>query len=241
MRPGRASAGEVAHSLVAGTLLHGGYLGGCVVGDLLAGLPAGIAGLFNGWTAAADRASCHAIARRTRRAPGSGSGSARGFVGIVLVLAPRLAGIAPDALGSVLVPIAVNLAGVVSVTLGTFYQKRFVPTGATCVPAPACNLSAHLAVVAPLALMTESLRFDPTARLLAALAISVLVLSIAAIALLLLMIRHGEVSRVAALIYLVPPLTALEAFVLFGESLSTVQIVGMAVTAAGVWLATRRT
>ena len=53
------------------------------------------------------------------------------------------------------------------------------------------------------------------------------------------MIRHGEVSRVAALIYLVPPLTALEAFVLFGESLSTVQIVGMAVTAAGVWLATR--
>jgi drug/metabolite transporter (DMT)-like permease len=45
---------------------------------------------------------------------------------------------------------------------------------------------------------------------------------------------------VAALIYLVPPLTALEAFVLFGESLGAVQIIGMAVTAAGVWLATRR-
>ncbi len=43
-----------------------------------------------------------------------------------------------------------------------------------------------------------------------------------------------------ALIYLVPPLTAIEAFVLFGESLSAVQIIGMAVTAAGVWLATRR-
>ena len=72
-----------------------------------------------------------------------------------------------------------------------------------------------------------------------ALAVSVLVLSIAAIALLLLMIRHGEVSRVAALIYLVPPLTAIEAFLLFGESLSAMQIVGMVLTAAGVWLATR--
>ena len=53
-------------------------------------------------------------------------------------------------------------------------------------------------------------------------------------------LRHGEVARVATLIYLVPPLTALEAFVLFGESLDAVQIGGMAVTAAGVWLATRR-
>jgi drug/metabolite transporter (DMT)-like permease len=42
------------------------------------------------------------------------------------------------------------------------------------------------------------------------------------------------------LIYLVPPLTALEAFVLFGEHLNVLQLVGMAVTAAGVWLATRR-
>jgi drug/metabolite transporter (DMT)-like permease len=65
-------------------------------------------------------------------------------------------------------------------------------------------------------------------------------MSIAAIALLLLMIRHGEVSRIAALIYLVPPLTALEAYVLFDERLSAVQVVGMAVAAIGVWLALRR-
>ena len=68
---------------------------------------------------------------------------------------------------------------------------------------------------------------------------SVVALSIGAIALLLLLIRRGAVSRVAALIYLVPPLTAIEAFLFFGESLSAVQIVGMVVTAAGVWLATR--
>ena len=53
------------------------------------------------------------------------------------------------------------------------------------------------------------------------------------------MIRRGEVSRVAALLYLVPPFTAIEAYLLFGESLTPVQIVGMVFAAAGVWLATR--
>ena len=158
---------------------------------------------------------------------------------IVLVLAPRLTAVDMAALGAVALPMIVNFGATVSVTLGTFYQKRFVPrtdlrTG-TCL-----QFVGALAVVAPLALLTESLRFDATATLLAALAWSVLVISLAAIALLLLMLRRGEVSRVAALIYLVPPLTALEAFMLFGESLSVVQIVGMAVTALGVWLATHR-
>jgi drug/metabolite transporter (DMT)-like permease len=53
------------------------------------------------------------------------------------------------------------------------------------------------------------------------------------------MIRHGELSRVAALIYLVPPLTVIEAYILFGEGLDAIQIAGVGVTVAGVWLATR--
>jgi drug/metabolite transporter (DMT)-like permease len=235
--PWPASAGEVGHSLIAGMLLHGGYLAG-VWWAIFAGLPAGIAGLLTGAQPLLTALlAAPLLGERVGRWQWIGIGA--GLVGIVLVLAPRLAGIDPGALGGVLVPIVVNLAGVVSVTLGTFYQKRFVATGdlrtGTCL-----QFIGALAVVAPLALLTEGLRFDPTARLLIALAASVLVLSIAAIALLLLMIRHGEVSRVAALIYLVPPLTALEAYVLFGESLSAVQIVGMAVTAAGVWLATHK-
>ncbi len=235
--PWPASAGEVAHSLVAGMLLHGGYLAG-VWWAIFEGLPAGIAGLLTGAQPLLTALlAAPLLGERVGRWQWIGIGA--GFVGIVLVLAPRLAGIDPEALRGVLVPITVNFAGVVSVTFGTFYQKRFVATGdlrtGTCL-----QFIGALAVVVPLALMTETLRFDPTARLLAALAISVLVLSIAAIALLLLMIRHGEVSRVAALIYLVPPLTALEAYVLFGENLSAIQIVGMAVTAAGVWLATHK-
>jgi drug/metabolite transporter (DMT)-like permease len=72
------------------------------------------------------------------------------------------------------------------------------------------------------------------------LAWSVFGLSIGAIGLLLHLIRCGEVSRAAALIYLVPPTAALEAWFFFGETLGIVQVFGMIVTACGVALANRR-
>jgi drug/metabolite transporter (DMT)-like permease len=68
----------------------------------------------------------------------------------------------------------------------------------------------------------------------------VLVLSIGAMSLLYLMIRHGEVSRIAGLFYLVPAVTAAIAWGLFGETLSPVQLIGMAVSAGAVMLVTRR-
>jgi drug/metabolite transporter (DMT)-like permease len=234
--PWPASAGEAAHSLMAGVLLHGGYLGG-VWWAVSAGLPTGISALITAGQPLLT-ALIAAPLLGERMTPRRWVGIVAGFVGIMLVLAPRLAGVDAATLGAVALPMIVNVGATVSVTLGTFYQKRFVPSAdlrsGTCL-----QFVGALAVVAPLALLTETLRFDPTATLLAAFAWSVLMLSIAAIALLLLMIRHGEVSRIAALIYLVPPLTAIEAFMLFGESLGAVQIIGMAVTAAGVWLATR--
>ncbi len=234
--PWPTSAGGIVHSLVAGMLMHGGYLGG-VWWAIFAGLPAGIAGLL---TAAQPLLTAllatPLLGERVGWRQWAGIGA--GFAGIVLVLTPRLVGVDPAALAGVAMPLIVATAGIVSVTLGTFYQKYFVArtdlrTG-TCL-----QYLGALAMMAPLALLTESMRFDPTASLFIALAVSVLLMSIGAIALLLMMIRHGEVSRVAALIYLVPPLTAIEAFLFFGESLSAVQIVGMVVTAAGVWLATR--
>jgi drug/metabolite transporter (DMT)-like permease len=64
-------------------------------------------------------------------------------------------------------------------------------------------------------------------------------LSIGAIGLLLILIRRGAVAGVAALLYLVPPVAALMAFFLFGESLSPIQILGMGAAAVGVALASR--
>jgi drug/metabolite transporter (DMT)-like permease len=69
---------------------------------------------------------------------------------------------------------------------------------------------------------------------------SVVVLSGFTIWLMLMMINRGEIARVSALLYLVPSTVALQAWGLFGETLSSVQIGGMVVTAVGVYLATRK-
>ena len=68
----------------------------------------------------------------------------------------------------------------------------------------------------------------------------VLGMSIGAVGLLLVLLRHGAVSRAAALIYLMPPLVALQAVLLLGETLSPMQWTGMAVTALGVALVLRK-
>jgi drug/metabolite transporter (DMT)-like permease len=66
---------------------------------------------------------------------------------------------------------------------------------------------------------------------------AVFVLSIGAILLLMIMIRQGEMSKVASLLYLVPAVTAIIAWILFGEELMLVQIAGMVLVTISVWLA----
>jgi drug/metabolite transporter (DMT)-like permease len=226
----------IAHSAISGMLMHGGYLAG-IWWAVFAGLPASIAGLL-----AAGQPLLTAVLAGPLLGERVGwrhwAGIAAGFIGIVMVLLPRLAGVDAAALPGIAIPMIVAALGVLSVTLGTFYQKRFVPstdlrTG-TCV-----QYIGALALMLPMTAALGSWRFDPTLSLLIALAVSVLGLSVAGIGLLLMMIRYGEVSRVAVLIYLVPPLTAIEAYLLFGESFNTVQVVGMVAATAGVWLATR--
>ena len=137
--PWPASAHEASHSIVAGMLLHGGYLGG-VWWAVAQGLPAGLAGLITaGQPLLTAVLAAPLLGERLSRRQWAGIAS--GLVGIVLVLAPRLTGVDMTALGAVALPMVVNFAATVSVTLGTFYQKHFVPAP-ICVPAPACSSSA---------------------------------------------------------------------------------------------------
>jgi drug/metabolite transporter (DMT)-like permease len=152
----------------------------------------------------------------------------------LLVVAPKL-GVAG---GLPAGPLAICLVGMLSITLGTIWQKRTAATvdlrtnavvqfiGATC-------------VVLPVAVLTEQGRLEPRPELFIGLFWSVCALSIGAIALLLALIRRRAVAGVAALLYLVPPVSALLAYPLFGETLSLVQIVGMGLAAVGVGTASR--
>lgn len=225
------------HPMIAGVLLHGLYLGG-VWWAVRHGLPAGVSGLIAGLQPILTAVFAPFLVGE-RIGPVRWAGIGVGFCGILLVLAPKLAGLAPEALWPVLVPILVNVAGMFAVTFGTFYQKRFQQTGDLRTLTTLQYVGA-LAVTVPLAFVVEPMRVEWNMTLALVLAWSVVALSLGAIGLLLLLIRRGEVSRAATYIYLVPAVSALQAYLILGETLGAVQIVGMVLTVLGVVLASRQ-
>jgi drug/metabolite transporter (DMT)-like permease len=228
---------ERGHGALCGVLLNALYLGGVwwAIGQ---GVPAGISGLIAALqpiltALLAPWLIGEAILRR------HWAGIGLGFCGIALVLWPKLAAMSGLAPGAALLPLAVNAAAMLSATLGTFYQKRFLPTGHP-LTTQTFQFAAACAVTLPLAWALEPMRLDPVWQTAAAMTWAVLGTSIAANTLLLVMIRRGTVARTAALLYLVPPLVALQAWLGFGEELGGVQVAGMAIAVLGVALVTRR-
>lgn len=221
------------HIAVSGLFVHGIYLGG-VFTAIAHGLPSGVTALVVGLQPLVTALVAGSLLGESVRAR-QWAGLALGFAGVSLVVAGKIASVPTAALLSMLVPALVALAGI---TAGTLYQKRFCPsfdlrTGAVIQYLPC------LVATAALAAATETLRVDWSGRFVFALAWLVLVLSVGAVSLLNLLIRRGGAVNVASLFYLTPPATALIAWALFDETLAGAALAGMAMTAAGVWLARR--
>jgi drug/metabolite transporter (DMT)-like permease len=229
--PGRRAA---LHAMVVGALIHGGYLG-CVFWSINNGLPAGVSALIVGLQPLLTALIAAPILgeRITAR---HWLGLGIGMLGVALVVWPKLTfgaeGITPITVGA-------SLFATISIAAGSIYQKRQV-TGLDLRSGNAVQFLGAAIAVGVVALASEDLRINWTGEVIFAMAWLVLVLSIGATTLLYLMIRHGEVSRIAGLFYLVPAVTAALAWALFGETLSPVQILGMAVCAGAVMLVTRR-
>ncbi len=226
--PSRAAVGHIA---LAGLLLQAGYLGGVWVA-ISQGMPAGLAALIVGLQPVITAFVAPAIGERV-----SGRqwvGFALGFLGVVLVVLDKIALIALPASSLVLA-----VSALFSITVGTLYQKRKCPSfdlrAGTLI-----QFSASLLVTVPLALIFEvwNVRFTP--QFIGALTWSVLVLSIGGMALLFPLIRRGEATRVTSLFYLVPPVTALMAWMAFGERFSHRALFGMACAVVGVALVVMR-
>lgn len=226
------SASQWGHLAVTGALLQAGYLGG-VWSAVKAGLGAGTAALIVGlqpvltalWISARGR-DHHVTARQW-------SGLLLGLAGLILVVSSKL-----DHGEVSLVNLAMILAALASITVGTLYQKSHV-TPCDVRTASAVQLLAALALTLPLALWaeTEPMRWNP--ELAGAMAWSVLGLTLGGSSLLYLLIQRGAATAVSSLMYLVPPCTAVLAWWLFGESLSGTVGAGLVVTAVGVWLVVR--
>ncbi|MBS63748.1 EamA family transporter, partial [Salinisphaera sp.] len=222
-----------ANALVAGVLLQGIYLGGVfwAVND---GLPAGVAALVVGLQPLLTAALAFPLLGETVGTR-KWVGIALGFGGAVLVLEPRLA---VDMAALSLGPLLAVFAAMLGITLGTIWQKRTGAAADIRTNAAVQFIGAAIVTV-PVALWLENGRFEMTWQAWTGLLWSSLGLSVGAISLLLFLIRRGSVASVASLFYLVPPVVAILAYLLFNETLNTLQIVGMGVAVAGVAIASR--
>ncbi|MFP5076824.1 DMT family transporter [Rhizobium sp. YIM 134829] len=232
-----SSRALVLRAIVSGMFLHGFYLAALfwAIGQgVPAALSAIIAGLQPLMTAVV---APFLIGEQLSRA--QKLGLALGFAGIAIAVFPKMLAIDPGATPIHLLPVLINIAGMASVTYGTIYQKRHLQQSDIRTTATLQYVGA-LIVTVPLALMLEDLRVEWRFELFAALAWAVLGLSMGAIALLLYLIRRGQVSRAASLIYLVPPLAAFQAWALFSEPLTILMILGTAIAVLGVYLTNRK-
>ena len=227
------SRAQWLHLSLTGILMHAGYLGGVWVA-VKAGMGSGLSSLIVGfqpvltaiWLAYSLRGSDEpGVSRR------QWLGLLLGFVGLLMVVWRKLT------LGTPLdhvtpVNMAFALAALLSITVGTLYQKRFVQA-CDVRSANTVQLLAALVVTLPFALMeTEAMRWN--GELAGAMVWSVLGLTIGGSSLLYMLIQRGAAASVTSLMYLVPPTTALMAWLLFGEAITWATLLGTALTAVGV-------
>jgi drug/metabolite transporter (DMT)-like permease len=228
--PGRPI--DYLHLTAAGWMVHGVYLGGVFVA-ISRGMPAGTAAMLVGM----QPVLTVFLARSwfgERTAGRQWLGLLLGLFGVYFVVAHkiRLTGLDPVASSAILVAL-------VSISVGTLYQKRHCgPIDARA--GAAVQFGACSVVYALVAPWFETMHVEWSWQFQFALAWSVLVLSVGASSLLYWLLRHGAAAEVVRLFYLVPAVTAVMAFGLFDEDITWLAVAGMALIAAGVMLARPR-
>ncbi len=222
---------DVRHGAIAGLLIHGIYLGG-VFAAIDRGVPAGIAALIVGLqpllTAVAS--GPYLGDRITAR---QWLGVLIGLVGVALVVGEKVSFNLGDLAG-----VGFAVAALLGITIGTLYQKRH-GGGMNLFTGSAVQFAAAGIFMLAAAATIETMKVEWSGEFVFALGWLVVVLSLGAISLLYLLIRRGAAAKVASLFYLVPPVTAVMAFVLFGETLGPMAIAGMAAAVVGVALVTK--
>ncbi|BEP56055.1 DMT family transporter [Variovorax sp. V118] len=218
------------HLAVTGVLMQAGYLGG-VWAAVHAGMGAGLVALLVGiqpvLTAVWLSFNGGRISGR------QWIGLALGFAGLVLVVSRKLGqGTEVNAL-----TMGLAVMALLSITAGTLYQKRFV---APCDvrSASAVQMAAALLVTLPFAAL-EAQAIEWNTHSIGAMAWSVLALSLGGSSLLYMLIQRGTATAVTSLLYLVPPCTALMAWLLFAEPITWTTVLGIGLTAVGVSLVVR--
>lgn len=218
------------HQAVIGLLMHCCYLGG-VFGGISLGLSAGLAALIVGLQPVLT-ALIAGLWLRERLTALQWAGFVLGFAGVVLVVLDKH-GAGSAAFGGGMPAIALCVLALCGISVGTVYQKQF-GQGVPLFSATAMQYIAAAVVMGSIAPFWGSMHIEWSGQFIFAMGWLVIALSLMAIGLLSYLISHGAASQVASLFYLVPPVVAIEAWLLFDERLGLQAIGGLCMVMAAV-------
>ena len=223
---------DIGKSSLIGLFLHAFYLGG-VFFAISQGVSAGVAAVITSLQPVfVSILAVKVLGEKLRWS--QCTGLVTGLIGVVLVLGPTF-----DSSVS-----KIGITGVFVALLGsttaTLMQKKF-GAGIPMVAGTAYQYLAAGAVLGIAAVATGDTRIEFTPKFAGAMIWLILALSVGAVLLLLRLLNSGSAASVSSLFYLVPPATALEAYILFGEKVNTQGFLGIGITALGVWLVIRKT
>ena len=221
-------------AVVAGIGMHAMYLGGVFVA-IAHGLPSGLSALIAGLHPVVTSIAARWLLRE-RLTRGQWLGIALGMVGVLAVVVDRLRAHSTGITRFTLVAMVVSVVGMAGGTL----VQRARGAGMPLLRGTAMQYTGAATVVGVGAIFNEHWQFNSTPRLWFSLAWALVVLSIAAVLIMLVLLQRQAAARVSSLFFLTPALSTIEGAILFGERLGLLALLGLVVALAGVWLTTRQ-
>jgi len=218
---------QTKHQIVTGILLHSCYLGGLYLAVKLQ-MPAGISGLL---VSLQPLLTVLFLMNKISITKQQWFGILLGLLGVAIVLYGR--GLLPGFILTLPMLLAISMA-LLGITLGSLYQKRF-SSEVNLLSASTTQYVVTLILMGGLTLLFENHTVDWQWTLIGSILWQVLALSVLAILLLLHMIRNGAAEKVASYFYLVPGVTALQAWLFFEEQFPLIAIAGFTLSLIGVY------
>ena len=222
---------NIFESLLSGVLFHGLYLGG-VFYSVSKGMPTGIAALIVTLQPILTNALSGPILNEKVTFK-QWLGVILGFIGSAMVLGLDI-GVEIPVLG-----LAATIIALLAITTSTLWQKKIsnnLSLGVSNFYQAVGGFLFHIVIIVFFA--NPYINFTKT--FLIAMAHQVFLVSFGAFTILMFLIKKNSASKTVSIFFLIPPTSALMAWVFLGEKLSNLDIVGFLIATAGVYIATRK-
>ena len=222
---------EILYIGLVGILLHGFYLGG-VFFSITKGTAAGISSLIVSLHPVLTCILATLIIKEDIKVD-KWVGIFLGFIGVLIVVWPRLGGELP------LIGFVSCIIALVAISFGTIIQKKYLENmdilGGNTIQAVFAAIFFSILLI-----FFEPFKFNLSKELIISMTWLILLVSLGAISILMLLIRRGEMSSTASLFFLAPPVSAILGYLVFKEELNVSGIIGFIVACTGVWLVNRK-